>query len=154
MKRFQFQLQPVLNFKQQRLDALLVELSSIQAQVRAQEDVRKAAENRLIAFDAEFDEKKAGGMIAMEGLEYLGAQQVLERRLKQATERLKALQRQAESKRAQVVEARQETHTLEKLKDIRRAEYDTAVQKEEEKSIDDLTAARRFAARKETAASA
>ncbi len=151
MKRFRFQLEPVLDFKQQRLDALQVELGAIQAQVRAQEDVRNAAEQRLIDFDEEYDQKKALGMTIVEALEYQNARLVLERRLKQANDRLKMLQRQAEEKRAQVVDARKETHTLERLKDIRRTEYNTAVQKAEEKNLDDLTAAKRHAAQQTAA---
>ncbi len=151
MKRFRFQLEPVLDFKQQRLDALLIELSTVQAQARAQEEVRNAAERRLIDFDREYEEKKTYGITVVEALEYQSAQQVLERRLVKANERLKALQRQVEAKRAEVVGARQETHTLEKLKDIRRSEYDSAVAKAEEKALDDLTAAKRHAANMELA---
>ena len=56
-----------------------------------------------------------------------------------------------EAKRRLLVEARQETQSLEKLKDIKRGEYDAAVAKAEEKEIDDLVMARRSAAVQEGA---
>ena len=58
-------------------------------------------------------------------------------------EKLLRLQRQAENKRRQVVEARKETRSLEKLREVRLSEYDKAAAKEEEKTLDDLTAAKR-----------
>ena len=45
-----------------------------------------------------------------------------------------------------ILEAKQETQSLEKLKDIKRGEYDAAVAKAEEKEIDDLVMSRRSAA--------
>ena len=41
MKQFRFQLEPVLHFKQQGLDALMTELTEIQARVAAQENRRR-----------------------------------------------------------------------------------------------------------------
>ena len=71
---------------------------------------------------------------------------MLERRARLENDKLLELRRAAERKREEVVTARQETHSLEKLKDIRRNEYDTAAAKADEKALDDLTAARRAAA--------
>ena len=143
MKKFQFQLQPVLNFKQQTLDTLMTELSEAQMVAAAQERVRDEAFARLAAYDAEFAEKRAEGFTNLEALEYEAGQQVLERRARQEQRLLEQRQRELEAKRQQVVEARQETHAIEKLKEIRRSEYDYAAAKEDEKALDDLTAARR-----------
>ena len=146
MKRFRFQLEPVLDFKLQSLDALMIELNTVQAQVIEQERVRDAAKRTLAEFDAESAEKTETGMTIMEAMERQVSQQVLVRRVEREEERLKLIRREAEKKRQEVVEARKETHSLEKLKDFRRAEYDTALAKAEERSLDDLTAARRAAA--------
>ena len=45
-----------------------------------------------------------------------------------------------------MIESRTETATLEKLRDIKHKEYLKELQKDEERFIDDLTAARRFMA--------
>ena len=143
MKRFRFQLESVLDYKQQTLDALMTELSEAQARVAAQEAARDEAASRLAAYDAEFAEKRAAGFTNLEAVEYEAGQQVLERRLKQEQVRLEQRQRELEAKRSEVVEARQETRAIEKLKEIRRGEYDYAAAKEDEKALEDLTAARR-----------
>ena len=149
MKRFQFQLEPVLSFKQQGLDALMVELSAIQASVVAQENRRSAAYQRLAAFDAEYAEKKAQGLTILEALECQSCQQVLALRARREDEELQRLQKQEEDKREEVVEARKETHSLERLKEFRQTEYNAAAAKEEEKMLDDLTASRRVSASRE-----
>ena len=143
MKRFQFQLEPVLNYKEQALDSLLIELGTLQAQVRAQEKIRAEADARLADYEAEYTEKREQGLTVVEAMECQSCQQVLDRRARQEKEKLLRLQTQAESKRRQVVEARKETRSLEKLREVRLSEYDKAAAKEEEKILDDLTAAKR-----------
>lgn len=143
MKRFQFQLEPVLNYKQKSLDSLLIELNTLQAQVVAQEKVRKEADARLADYEAEYTEKREQGLTIVEAMECQSCQEVLSKRARQEKEKLLRLQKQAENKRRQVVEARKETRSLEKLREVRLSEYDKAVAKEEEKLLDDLTAAKR-----------
>ena len=143
MKRFRFQLESVLDYKQQTLDALMTELSEAQARAAAQEKARDEAAELLAAYDAEFAEKRAAGFTNLEAVEYEAGQQVLEQRLRREQRLLEQRQRELEAKRQQVVEARQETHAIEKLKEIRRGEYDYAAAKEDERALDDLTAARR-----------
>ncbi len=143
MKRFQFQLEPVLNYKQQALDVLMSELSEAQMVAAAQEKVRDEAFERLAAYDAEFAEKRAAGFTNLEAIEYEAGQRVLEQRAQREQKLLEQRQRELEEKRQKVVEARQETHAIEKLKEIRRGEYDAALAKADEKALDDLTAARR-----------
>ncbi|MBQ9413375.1 MAG: flagellar FliJ family protein [Oscillospiraceae bacterium] len=146
MKRFRFQLEPVLDFKQQSLDALLIELNTVQAQVAAQERARDAAFQTLADYDADAARRRAEGMTIVEAMECEVSQRVLVQRAQREEEKLKLVRREAERKRQEVVEARKETHSLEKLKDLRRSEYDFAAAKAEEKALDDLTAARRSAA--------
>lgn len=136
----------MLNYKQQTLDLLMNELAEAQMIAAAQEKARDDAIARLAAYDAEFAEKRASGFTNLEAVEYEAGQQVLEQRLQREEKLLAQRRRELEAKRQQVVEARQETHTIERLKEIRRGEYDAAVAKAEEKALDDLTAARRAAA--------
>ena len=143
MKRFRFQLEPVLNYKQQSLESLLVELDMIQGQVMAQEFRRDEAYQRVADYAAEYLQKKQTGLTVVEAMEYESCQRVLERRARLESDKLAELKIAEEKKRGQVVDARLETKSLEKLKDLRRNEYDTAAAKAEEKFLDDLTASRR-----------
>ncbi len=152
MKRFKFQLEPVLDYKMQVLDAQMVELGAIQAQVRAQENARDAAYQRLADHNAEYIQKSSEGISAADALGYQMSLQVLEQRAEEEDARLKRLRAVEEAKRSEVIETRKDTHSLERLKDIRRSEYDQAAAKAEEKNLDDLTAAKRAAAAREAKA--
>ena len=143
MKRFQFQLQSVLDFKQRTLDDLMVQLDQAQSRMVAQEYKRDQARELLTAYDAEFSEKRAAGFTNVEALEYEAGQRVLEQRLRHEQALLEQRQREFEAKREEVITARQETRAIEKLKELRRGEYDEALRKADEKMLDDLTAARR-----------
>ncbi len=153
MKRFRFQLESVLDYKQQVLDSLMVELGALQERVRRQEQIRDAAWDSLAAYTAEYEEKKRTGLSVVEALERQSGQEYLARELEREEKELEARRTAAEAKRLEVVAARQDTFSLEKLKELRRKEYDAAVLKEEERSIDDLTASRRFITLAEEAAS-
>ena len=145
MKQFQFRLDPVLNYKQRSLDELMAELGDIRARVAAQENRRAAAYQRLSEYEREYSERKASGLTIVEAMECQSCQQVLDQRAKQEQEKLLKLRREEAKKQDEVIEARKETRSLERLKDIRRKEYDTAVMKAEEKALDDLTASRHIA---------
>ena len=143
MKRFHFQLEPVLNYKQQTLDALLEELEIVRGKVMAQEWEKEKADRKVTDFDADFAEKRAEGITIMELRQYEGCRDVLAKRAEREREKLVRLRKAEEKKRGEVVEARKEARSLEKLKDARRGEYDAAAAKAEEKSLEDLVAARR-----------
>ena len=146
MKRFRFQLEPVLDFKQQALESLMVELDMIQGRVMAQEFRRNEAFQKVEEYNTECARRKAEGMTVVEAMQCETCEQVLARRAQEEDAKLRDLQKQEEAKRSEVVEARKETHSLEKLREVRRSEYDKALAKEEEKALDDLTAARRAVA--------
>lgn len=151
MKKFKFQLGTVLRYKNQVLDIRLAEHGSALAAVRRQEAVLEQARQNRIACEEEYRRKKAEGITIADSMKYETGIEVLERRVQREAGLLKELQKAEEEKRRLLVEARQETQSLEKLKDIKRGEYDAAVAKAEEKEIDDLVMARRSAAVQEGA---
>lgn len=143
MKKFRFQLDTVLGYKQQVLDNRLVEHGAAVAQVTRQEAVLQDAEGRLSNYEEEFRHKKSAGMSMFEALKYQNCMEALVGEVDREAEKLVQLRRVEEEKRARVVESRVETKTLEKLKEFKLAEYNKGVQKDEERFIDDLTATRR-----------
>lgn len=151
MKRFQFQLESVLGYKQQVLDELMVELSARKAEADRQELVRAGAQRRFTDYGREYEEKKREGLTVTDALKYQGCLDALERKLRREEEELARLRALEEEKRQEVVTARQEHFSLEKLKDMRRREHDAAAAKEEERLIDDLTISRRVMAERESA---
>ena len=146
MKKFRFQLDTVLRYKNQMLDIRLAEHGTALAAVRRQETVLEQAVQNRVDCEEEYRQKKAEGLTIADSMKYETGIEVLERRVQRETGLLKELRKAEEEKRRLLVEAKQETQSLEKLKDIKRGEYDAAVAKAEEKEIDDLVMSRRSAA--------
>ena len=145
MKKFQFSLDTVLQYKQQRLDALKAEHAAAVQRVRHQEAAVADAEARYARLNEEYREKKAEGLLVAEAMTYETGLQVIENEIRREQERLRELQRQAETKRAEMVEARQETASIEKLREKKLDLYHKELQKSEERFIDDLVGARQGA---------
>ena len=127
MKRFQFSLNTVLSYKQQVLGELQNEHGQLLYQVRQQELVLQAAEERYRGLNLEFRQAETEGLT------------IAEREAK----RLREYEAAAEEKRRQVVAARQDTASLEKLKDKKWEDYQKQVQKGEELLIEELVTAAR-----------
>ena len=106
MKKFQFSLDTVLQYKQQRLDALKAEYAAAVQRVRLQEAAVSEAEERYARLNEEYREKKAEGLLVAEAMTYETGLWVIENEIRREEEKLRELQRQAEAKRAEMVGAR------------------------------------------------
>ena len=151
MKKFRFSLETVLDYKQQVLDALQTEHATILAQVRAQEDYLEGLETDYRETDAEFTERKLEGIAIVDAMRYEQYLRAMERQIQQAAYRLEELQRQAEAKREEVVEAKKDTSSIEKLKEKKLDSYNKAVEKSEEAMIDEFVSTKRAMAAMQTA---
>ena len=143
MKKFRFSLETVLDYKQQVLDSLRAEHGAILAQVRAQEQAVQALEEEHRRADDEFTQRKLEGINVLDALNFEQYLRAVERRLQTEHQKLEALERQEEKKRSQVVEARKETATIEKLKEHKLEDYRKAVQKSEETMIEEFVSTTR-----------
>ena len=138
MKKFKFSLDSVLSYKQQVLDALKGEHAEILAQVHAQEDVLEAVWRQYRDCNEEYSQRKAEGMTISDALVYQNGLRVLERNIQRETEKLEELRRKEEKKRQEVVNAKIDTSSIEKLKEHKLEDYNKAVMKDEEKLIDEF----------------
>ena len=129
--------------KQQALDSLRAEHGAILAQVRAQEQAVQALEEEHRRADDEFTQRKLEGINVLDALNFEQYLRAVERRLQTEHQKLEALERQEEKKRSQVVEARKETATIEKLKEHKLEDYRKAVQKSEETMIEEFVSTTR-----------
>ena len=143
MKKFQFSLDSVLSFKQQVLDSLKTEHAEILAQVHAQEDVLEAAWQEYRDCDAEYTQRKAEGMTITDALVYQNGLRVLERNIQRETDKLAELRKKEEKKRQEVVNAKIDTSSIEKLREHKLEDYNKALQKDEEKLIDEFVGSAR-----------
>ncbi|MCM1148792.1 MAG: flagellar export protein FliJ [Butyricicoccus sp.] len=143
MKKFTFSLDSVLSFKQQALDALRGEHAMILMQVREQEEKLEAVKNEYRDYNGEYCRRKAEGMTITDAMMYEGGLRVLERDIERETERLAQIRKLEEAKREEVIEAKKETSSLEKLKDKKLDLYQKAVQKSEETFIEEFVVSAR-----------
>ncbi len=147
MKKFRFSLETVLDYKQEVLSALQAEHAAILARVHAQEDLLEELENYYSELDAEFTERKLEGITILDAMQYEQYLRATERQIEEAVEILKQLQAEAEAKRLEVVEAKKDTSSIEKLREKKLDSYNKAVQKSEELIIEEfVTTARVMAA--------
>ena len=143
MKKFKFSLDSVLSYKQQVLDALKGEHAAILAQVRAQEEVLEAAWQSYRDCDEEYRQRKTEGITITDAMVYQNGLRVLERDIQRETEKLEALRKKEEKKRQEVVDAKIDTSSIEKLKEHKLEDYRKAEQKAEEVLIDEFVSSAR-----------
>ena len=143
MKKFRFSLETVLDYKQQILDSLRAEHGAILAQVREQEGVVAGLEEDHRTEDGEFTRRKLEGITILDAMGYEQHLRALERAIQEEQRKLDLLRRQEEKKREQVVEAKKETSTIEKLKEHKLEDYSKAAQKEQEQQIEEFVATTR-----------
>ena len=111
--------------------------------VRRQEERLEQEQARYAQLNREFRQAEAEGITIAEAMRYESGLRYLEGVIQRETRVLQQLQEEAERKRKQVVQARQETASLEKLKEKKHAAYLKGVQKSEELFIDELVSAAR-----------
>ena len=138
MKKFQFNLDTVLSYKQQVLDNLQNEHSVLLQRVRRQEELMEELEADYAARHREFRQAEREGITIADARAYEMGLRAQERTIQAEQKRLEQFRAEAERKREQVVAARQETAALEKLKDKKMEDYRKMVQKGEEQFIDEL----------------
>lgn len=147
MKKFRFSLETVLDYKQEVLSALQTEHAAILARVHAQEELLEELENYYRELDAEFTERKLEGITILDAMQYEQYLRATERQIEEAVEILERLRAEAEAKRLEVVEAKKDTSSIEKLREKKLDSYNKAVQKSEELIIEEfVTTARVMAA--------
>ncbi|MCI9056873.1 MAG: flagellar export protein FliJ [Oscillospiraceae bacterium] len=146
MKKFRFSLETVLDYKQEVLSALQTEHAAILARVHAQEDLLEELENYYSELDAEFTERKLEGITILDAMQYEQYLRATERQIEEAVEILERLRAEAEAKRLEVVEAKKDTSSIEKLREKKLDSYNKAVQKSEELIIEEFVTTTRVMA--------
>lgn len=145
MKKFRFSLDSVLDYRQQVLDGLQNEYAQAMEKVHLQEARKAAAEERYRQLNQRFREEAAVGISVADALGYESGLRVLEQEIARETQALEKCRRAAEEKRQQMMQAHIDTTVLERLKEKKLQEYQKDVQKSDERFIDELVSASRYA---------
>jgi flagellar FliJ protein len=137
MKKFQFSLESVLSYKDQVLDALQGEHALLLAKVREQEELIDQLQQQYHDYNEEYRTRKQEGMTVLDATSY-------QRYLRtQETQVLEERRHEAENKREEVVNAKMETSSLEKLKDKKFDAYQKAAQKSDELFVEEFVSGNR-----------
>lgn len=146
MKKFKFSLETVLSYKQQVLESLQAEHAAIIAEVHNQESLLENLKNAYYAYSEEYRIRSAEGIAITDALAYQANLRAREREIKAETERLAELRKQEEAKRLEVVEAKKDTSSIEKLREKKLDTYNIAIAKGEEQFIEEFVSSRRSVA--------
>ena len=143
MKKFQFSLDSVLSYKEQVLESLQGEHAAILARVHAQEQVLESVWQQYRDCDDEYRQRKAEGITILDATFYQDGLRVLEWHIQQETDKLEELKKREEAKRQEVVNAKIDTSSIEKLKEKKLEMYNKEVAKSEEVLIDEFVSSAR-----------
>lgn len=142
MKKFRFPLDIVLEYRRQVQDSLQVELGAAAAEVRRQEQVLENARLRYADINREYREKAALGLSIAEMRGYETGLKVQQGVIARELAQLETLRRRMEAKRQELVSAKLDVSSVEKLREKKLQAYVKDVEKSEEQFIDDLVGAR------------
>ena len=115
----------------------------ILAQVREQEEVLEAAWQAYRDCNEEYRRRKLEGITVADAMFYQNGLRVLERDIQRETDKLEELRKKEEAKRQEVVDAKIDTSSIEKLKEHKLEDYHKAEQKAEEVLIDEFVSSAR-----------
>ena len=147
MKKFYFALDTVLRYKEQVLDGLKAEHARILAKVMECEKAIEELELLHRQCTDEFRQSKINGITIREIHTYENYLESLGLQIRRKKEQLKELRKKEEDKRNEVVEAKKETSSIDKLKEKKLDAYNKEVQKEDERFIEEFVATKRAMAR-------
>lgn len=147
MKKFRFSLETVMDYRNQLLEDLKAEHGKILSLIREKEEEIRLLEQEFAQLNAEFNQEQMQGMVIQKAVSYKTSLKVLEKRIEEERLALQELNKQEEKKREQVVSAKKDALSLEKLKEKRLEEYNHALLKEEENLIDEFVSNTRSAKR-------
>lgn len=138
MKKFQYNLQSVLEYKQQVLDDLkeqyALRMKFVEEKKLEIENLRKKAH----ALTVEFDEIKRQGAAIEKFLMYSSMIDNIDKQVEVEKETLKILQANADKKKEEVITANIDVNKFEKLKEKKQEIYNAQVQKDQEAFIDEF----------------
>ncbi|MCE5300216.1 MAG: flagellar export protein FliJ [Spirochaetia bacterium] len=138
MKKFRFKLETVLNVKEQKEELLKTELLKLQAQKIEQEQMLKEIKEKRAYFSRQKSDESKGitdiqSLIYFE--QYISSLLI---KIDNTKNKIKELEKQADIKRVEVVEASREKKVFEKLKKKEFEEFEKAILYNEQKVLDEI----------------
>lgn len=144
MKKFQFGLDRVLDYRQRILEGRQNEYAAATRRVQEQQARLDAVQERYQSLNNRFREEAAAGITIADAMSYENGLRVLEREIARETQTLQRLEQEAKEKRQRMLQAYMDATVLERLKEKQRDAYEKEVQKRDEQFIEELVSAARL----------
>lgn len=144
MKKFQFGLDRVLDYRQRILEGRQNEYATATRRVQEQQAKLDAVQERYQSLNNRFREEAAAGITIADAMSYENGLRVLEREIARETQTLQRLEHEAKEKRQRMLQAYMDATVLERLKEKQRDAYEKEVQKRDEQFIEELVSAARL----------
>ena len=144
MKKFQFGLDRVLDYRQRILEGRQNEYATATRRVQEQQAKLDAVQERYQSLNNRFREEAAAGITIADAMSYENGLRVLEREIARETQTLQRLEQEAKEKRQRMLQAYMDAAVLERLKEKQRDAYEKEVQKRDEQFIEELVSAARL----------
>lgn len=138
MKKFNFPLDTVLNYKDQVLDNLKNEHAQIVAKVASQEKKIEELSDQRRSACVRFQEETQNGIAINVMREYETYIAFMQQKILAEQGVLQRMKKKEEQKRSEVVEARKEVISIEKLKEKKLLQYNKEVLRSEELFIEEF----------------
>lgn len=147
MKKFDFSLRAVKEYKEKLLENLVLEHSVILAAIAEQKKLIQGMEDTEKLVNDELNEKNRKGITPYELMNYQRYIKALQNDIRLEYEKLGKLEKAEEKKREEVIEMKKETSSLEKLEEKKIKEYNSIVQKAEELFVEEFVVNKKYARR-------
>jgi len=144
MKKFNFSLNVVKEYKEKLLDNLKIEQSAILSAISKQKKLIAQMEETERLINEELNEKNSNGIAPHELINYKRYLRVLQSDINDEYVKLEKLEIAAEEKRIEILEMKKETTSLEKLENKKKEEYNIMVRKEQELFIEEFVSNQQY----------
>lgn len=138
MKKFQYRLDTVLDYKTQVLDNLKIEHAVIIQRVNRKQQKIRGLKEELIGYESDFNQIKESGASIEDYRLFDMCIGRMEEIIDTEKEKLSILRKQEDAKKQEVIAAKVDTSKFEKLKDKQIKEYQKAVAKADEAFIEEF----------------
>ncbi len=145
MKKYSFRLEPVLKYKNDKLEIIKNEHAKIINRIVRQEEKIEAMEQKRNSFVISFNNKKSSGITPFEAINYENYLVQQMHKIKQEQIVLSGIKEEEALKKEELLEAKKEVLTIEKLKEISKEQYRQAESKENEMFIEEFVSNSRSA---------
>ena len=140
MKKFAFALDKVLSYKRQYEDSIRNEHAAIMHEIRIQEEAFRQLSDKDVEIRLQMkqEQEQEMGCQILRIHTYENYLEYLKGEMFRVTQRLKALKVKEEKKRKELIAAKTDTTSLDKLKEKKIQEYNKEVQKEQEQLVEEF----------------